>query len=109
MRYHSDPDHGLYWALDTAVVSLGEPRRFNFRRITDDGRPLGADGGGGAGGGGSDETDDLHQFHVFEGDVVHMFDDCQDRFQHCVMKSEQPPPAAARAAAAAAGRRERRR
>ena len=34
----------------------------------------------------------VHSFHVFDGDVVHMFGDCQARFQHCVMKAEPGPP-----------------
>ena len=30
----------------------------------------------------------MHSFHVFDGDVMTMFDDCQGSFQHSVMKSE---------------------
>ena len=29
-----------------------------------------------------------HSFHVFNGDVVHMFGRCQDEFLHCVLKGE---------------------
>ena len=31
---------------------------------------------------------EVHSFHVFDGDVFHMFGDCQQSYQHCVMKSE---------------------
>ena len=31
---------------------------------------------------------EVHSFHVFDGDVFHMFGDCQESYQHCVMKSE---------------------
>ena len=34
MRFHSDPQ-GKEWAADTAVVSVGAPRRFVFRAVGD--------------------------------------------------------------------------
>ena len=69
-KYHSDPEHGTYWAYDTVVVSIGETRRFNLRAI------------GGAG------EQEPHSFHLYSGDVFYMFRDCQDAFQHAVLKSE---------------------
>ena len=32
--------------------------------------------------------EEAHSFHLFDGDCVYMFGDCQDEFEHCVMKSE---------------------
>jgi len=66
-KFHSDPEHGSYWHRDTAVVSLGEVRRFAFRRI---------------------DGDERHTFHLFHGDVVEMRRDCQDAYQHAVLAAE---------------------
>jgi len=70
-KFHSDPEHGSHWHLSTAVVSCGEPRRFAFRRI-----------------GAEDDDRDRHVFHLFHGDVVEMFDQCQDVYQHGVLAPE---------------------
>uniref|UniRef100_A0A7S3A3X7 Fe2OG dioxygenase domain-containing protein n=1 Tax=Rhodosorus marinus TaxID=101924 RepID=A0A7S3A3X7_9RHOD len=64
MRYHSDPDQGLYWTRDTAVVSVGDTRLFCFRRI--------------------DDNSTRHEIWVNGGDVVFMTGDCQETYQHCV-------------------------
>ncbi|KXZ43391.1 hypothetical protein GPECTOR_92g614 [Gonium pectorale] len=63
MRYHVDP---LYdrWTPDSAVVSLGDTRTFIFREIRD--------------------FNSRWHYRVSNGDVVHMFGDCQERLQHCV-------------------------
>lgn len=79
-KFHSDPDHGKVWARDTVVVSVGETRRFNLRAIPDSSADLGA----------SEEEQEHHSFHLFDGDVFYMFGDCQDAFQHAVLKSEGP-------------------
>lgn len=63
MRYHVDPLYGR-WTPDTAVVSLGDTRTFIFRAIED--------------------HDVRWSYRVRNGDVVHMYGDCQDRLQHCV-------------------------
>ncbi|KAJ8608751.1 hypothetical protein CTAYLR_007786 [Chrysophaeum taylorii] len=74
-KYHADPGHGIpdepraFWAQDSAIVSVGEVRRFGFRGLLRD-------------------DDDRHLFHLFDGDVVHMVSDCQDTYQHCVFKAE---------------------
>lgn len=92
-KFHSDPDHGRLWSHDTVVVSIGETRRFNLREIPQTGPVLSAvvkgkgtvtTGGGKAG----EAEQEHHSFHLFDGDVFYMTDDCQDTFQHCVMKSE---------------------
>ena len=73
MRFHSDPQ-GKEWAADTAVVSVGAPRRFVFRAAGDPATRCGV--------------------VVRSGDVVHMGPGCQERFQHAVL-----PEASAEAAA----------
>ena len=70
-KFHSDPDMGTYWSRDTTIISFGDVRRFHFRKI-DDG-----------------ENEQLHYtYRLYEGDVVYMFDSCQDDYQHAVMKGE---------------------
>eukprot|EP00873_Tetraselmis_striata_P040865 jgi/Tetstr1/461129/TSEL_006268.t1 len=72
-KWHSDPDHGRLWATDTVVVSIGETRRFNFREIMENG---------------TTNAEEPHSFRLFHGDAVWMMRDCQDAFQHCVMRAE---------------------
>jgi len=67
--WHADPEHGSLWALETAVVSVGETRRFAFRAT-------------------GDAVGDQYTFYLFHGDVVRMWADCQQRFQHAVMGGE---------------------
>lgn len=80
-KWHSDPEHGSKWSLEQAVVSFGEVRRFNLKRIQ------GAEGGSSADKRALD-ADPAHSFHVRDGDVVHMFGDCQDSFLHSVSKGQ---------------------
>jgi len=68
MRYHVDPDQGLLWDYETAVVSVGATRRFAFRPMEGIMSP--------------------HNFVVMDGDVTEMFADCQTRFQHTVKTAE---------------------
>ena len=71
-KYHTDPDLGRLWARDSVIVSVGETRRFAFRK-------LGA-------------TDaEAHWFRLRSGDCVHMFADCNDAYEHCVMRAGSPP------------------
>ena len=79
--YGSDPDHGSKWSLEQAVVSFGEVRRFNLKRIQ------GAEGASSAEKRAQDAEPE-HSFHVRNGDVVHMFADCQDKFLHSVSKAQ---------------------
>jgi alkylated DNA repair dioxygenase AlkB len=72
--WHSDPEHGSLWARDTAVVSIGETRRFAFRRLP----PADA----------ADAAPEVHAVYLFHGDVVRMWADCQDCWQHTVLPPE---------------------
>lgn len=80
MRYHIDPDQGVLWDYETAVVSVGATRRFSFRKI-----PTG------------DINSQPHTFVLMQGDVVEMFGDCQSLFQHTVRTADEKNEEAARA------------
>jgi alkylated DNA repair dioxygenase AlkB len=75
MRFHSDPLYGV-WDPDTAVVSLGDPRIMVFRdNLPDLGPPVK----------GVTRMEPKHyKYVVSHGTMVHMFGDCQDRFQHSI-------------------------
>lgn len=68
-KYHRDPDLGLLWARDSIIVSVGETRRFAFREL---GR----------------NEDEAHWFRLRSGDCVWMFANCNDDWEHCVMRAE---------------------
>ena len=68
-KYHRDPDLGLLWARDSIIVSVGETRRFAFREL------------------GKNE-DEAHWFRLRSGDCVWMFANCNDDWEHCVMRAE---------------------
>jgi hypothetical protein len=73
--WHADPDHGRLWSLDECVVSIGETRRFNIRLL-----PHAAPPG----------EREQHSFHLRDGDVFWMARDCQDRFEHTVLRGQGP-------------------
>ncbi len=77
MRYHIDPEQGVVWDYETAVVSIGATRRFAFRSIPDS-----SDGGNGT------NNAKPHSFVLMDGDVTEMVRDCQDRFQHTLKTAE---------------------
>jgi len=80
MRYHSDPDQGTLWGFDSCVVSVGAARRFAFRQV-----------------GPKKQSSCTHNFVVMHGDMLEMFDDCQEKFQHTVKPSEDKKEEAPRA------------
>ena len=100
MRYHVDPDQGTLWGYDTAVVSVGATRRFAFRTIPSlSQKPMRkkSDGSNYSMDGENSLQRHLqqqhlqqqpHNFVVMDGDVTHMFDDCQFRYQHAVKTAE---------------------
>jgi alkylated DNA repair dioxygenase AlkB len=77
MRYHVDQDQGKLWDYDTSVVSIGATRRFAFREIEESNFSFSTSYNG-----------QPHTFVVVDGDVTHMFNDCQERYQHTVKKAE---------------------
>ena len=80
MRYHSDPlmdpddQTRQIWSDDSAVVSLGDTRRFKVRQ-TD----LPKEG----------EERFYKEYLVQNGDVIHMFNRCQQLFQHTVQTEKR--------------------
>ena len=75
MRFHSDPQ-GAEWAPQTAVVSVGAPRRFVFRAVGDPATRCATT--------------------VRSGDVVVMGPGCQERFQHALLPEASADDAAPR-------------
>lgn len=63
MRFHADPLYGA-WETETAVVSIGQARRFIFRAASD--------------------VTSRWEYTVGNGDVVFMWGDCQERLQHSI-------------------------
>ena len=59
---------------DTVIVSVGETRRFNLREIQSQKN--------------SDNEQEHHSFHLVDGDAFYMMGDCQDTYQHAILKSE---------------------
>ncbi len=74
MRFHADPQ-GVAWAPETAVVSVGAPRRFVFRAMRD--------------------ASVRYAYLVRSGDVVQMHADCQRAFQHALLPEKGAATAAA--------------
>lgn len=64
MRFHSDP-LGASWAPESAVVSVGAPRRFVFRAVHDHAV--------------------RYAYTVRTGDVVVMAATCQEAYQHAIL------------------------
>lgn len=64
MRYHSDPINK--WDTNFMVISFGIPRKFIFRRI--------------------DNYKEKHEYNISNGDCIHMFNKCQDLYQHCIKR-----------------------
>lgn len=87
MRYHIDPDQGMLWDYNTAVVSVGATRRFAFRPIA---AAAAASGSGSSRlkGGQQPPPPPPHNFVVMHGDVAYMFGDCQERFQHTIKNAD---------------------
>ena len=71
MRYHSDPI-GNKWDTNFMIVSFGGARKLIFREIKD--------------------IDTKYSFNMNNGDCIHMFDNCQDLYQHSVRKQKNGLP-----------------
>lgn len=63
-------------------MSVGETRRFNLRPIQPQqglGKKITPS---------SDNEQEHHSFHLVDGDAFYMMGDCQDTYQHAILKSE---------------------
>eukprot|EP00965_Chrysotila_dentata_P055169 1830825-Pleurochrysis_carterae.AAC.3 len=76
MRFHADPGQGEEWGYSTCVVSLGDTRLFTFRK--------------------TEAKAERCTVAVREGDVLEMYADCQQQWQHSVRKEAQPDHAVPR-------------
>jgi alkylated DNA repair dioxygenase AlkB len=63
MHYHSDPV-GEDWLNVFAVISIGDTREFILRRISN--------------------KDEKYHYQFQHGDVIFMYGDCQQEFEHCL-------------------------
>ena len=68
MGYHSDPIEDK-WSNDFMVISLGETREFIFRE--------------------KKNKENKIRYNFQDGDIIYMFDDCQDRYEHCLKKGKK--------------------
>ena len=68
MGYHSDPIDNK-WSNDFIVFSIGAHREFIFRE--------------------NENRENKIKFEFNDGDIIYMYDDCQDKFEHCVKKSKE--------------------
>lgn len=83
--WHTDPEMGTVWDRDSVIVSIGETRRFAFRKL--------------AGGGDKTQNDGEEEqiwVRVHHGDCILMRDDCNDNWEHCVFGKENDSNNAAR-------------
>ena len=91
-KFHTDPEHGIYWERLTCVVSAGnyDVRKFAFRPIPEvnDWNKYDAicDSNGYKYGDGTDKENNITPAVVtlFPGDVVTMDGECNDVFHHAV-------------------------
>jgi alkylated DNA repair dioxygenase AlkB len=68
MHYHSDP---LYdeWTTNSVIVSFGDARTLIYRRLAN--------------------KEEKYPIEFANGDIVYMFDNCQDLFDHCVKTAKR--------------------
>ena len=67
MGYHADPV-GDKWTSDFIILSLGSVRDFIFRSC--------------------DNYDEKVKFSFGDGDLMYMYDNCQEKYEHCLRKSK---------------------
>jgi len=68
MGYHSDPIDDK-WSNQFIVVSIGASRNFIFRE--------------------NENKDTKINYCFKDGDIIYMFDNCQDKYEHCVKKNRK--------------------
>ena len=71
MRYHSDPINNK-WDKNFMIMSFGDTRKIIFREINN--------------------INTKYSFDMDNGDCIHMFDNCQDLYQHSVRKKKNGTP-----------------
>ena len=68
MGYHSDPIDNK-WDNNFIVYSVGDERKFIFRE--------------------KGNTDNKIEYLFANGDLIYMYDDCQDRYEHSIRKNKR--------------------
>lgn len=68
MGYHSDPVDNK-WTNDFMVISIGITREFIFREKVD--------------------KENKIKYNFEDGDMIYMFKDCQDKYEHCLKKGKK--------------------
>lgn len=101
MRYHIDPDQGVYWSTNTVVVSIGDTREFCLREILPEekngaGGEVSSSGGKSKQGARPQQQREHHRFFVSQADAAEMNRDCQERYQHCIKVCEHQEDAGPR-------------
>jgi len=65
MGYHSDPLNEK-WSNDFIILSIGATRNFVFRD--------------------KENKESKYPFEIKDGDLIYMYDNCQEKYEHCVKK-----------------------
>jgi len=73
--WHTDPEMGTVWDRDSVIVSIGETRRFAFRKLAGGEKQRGAE-------------EEQIWVRMHHGDCILMRDDCNDNWEHCVFGKE---------------------
>ena len=68
MGYHSDPIEDK-WSNNFMIISIGETREFIFRE--------------------KENKENKIRYNFQDGDIIYMFDDCQDKYEHCLKKGKK--------------------
>jgi|TARA_B110001469_G_C9548433_1_gene272155 alkylated DNA repair dioxygenase AlkB len=68
MGYHSDPVEDK-WDTNFVVISFGDIRQFVFRK--------------------KDNKDIKYNYELNNGDLIYMFNNCQDKYEHSVRKNKK--------------------
>jgi hypothetical protein len=88
-KFHTDPEHGTFWERLTCVVAAGDYRRFAFRPIPGENKWTKWDTAGtNVENEVSIEENAPAAIHLFSGDLVVMWGECNDLFHHAVYTAE---------------------
>lgn len=88
-KFHTDPEHGMFWERLTCVVAAGDCRRFAFRPIPGENKwSKWETAGTSVENNLSPEENAPAAIHLFSGDLVLMWGECNDLFHHAVYSVE---------------------
>jgi hypothetical protein len=88
-KFHTDPEHGTLWERLTCVVAAGDSRRFAFRPIPGQNQWAKWDATVATAAENAIQDDTAPaSIHLFSGDIVQMWGECNDLFHHAVYSAE---------------------